>query len=70
MGEAYVKKKVSYTKQSNRRWKLNGLFNPPRSTLISHLKNSHGILWDLDSLSYEELLAIHDDDHNDKLGNL
>lgn len=49
---------------------LNGSTRPSRSFLISHLKSEHGIKWDLDKLSYEELLAIHDDDHVGKLGKL
>jgi hypothetical protein len=68
VGTANSKKKVSYVRQSNTRWSLNGLLSPSRATLISHLRNEHGILWDLESLSYAELLAIHDDDHNGRLG--
>ncbi len=57
-------------RRSNQKWYLNGSFSPSRSTLINHLKSEHGIEWDLDKLSYEELLAIHDDDHVGKLGKL
>ena len=49
---------------------LNGTTNPSRSFLISHLKSEHGIKWDLNKLSYADLLAIHDDDHVGKLGKL
>lgn len=66
------KKKVTYfyLRRSNQRWMLNGSTRPSRSFLISHLKSEHGIKWDLNKLTYEELLAIHDDDHVGKLGKL
>ena len=64
------KSNLLYLRRSNQRWSLNGSTRPSRNSLISHLKSEHGIEWDLNKLSYEELLAIHDDDHVGKLGKL
>lgn len=67
-----VKQAVSptYTRMSKTRWNLNGDYTPNREVLINHLMSEHCITVHLEELSYEELLAIHDDDHNGKLGRI
>lgn len=60
--------KPTYARQSSKRWNLDGDFSPSREKLAKHLKEEHNIDWDLSVLTYNELLAVHDDIHNGKLG--
>lgn len=53
-----------YKRKSKLRWSLNGSFSPNRKTLVEHIKEEHGIEINETMFSYEELLAIHDDLHN------
>lgn len=57
------KKVAPYKRTTSRRWTLDGMLYPTRESLIRHLKLGHGFSG-IDDLSYEELLSLHDDDHN------
>jgi hypothetical protein len=53
-----------YERKSKLRWSLNGSINPDRKMLAEHIKEEHDIDIDETLYSYGELLAIHDDLHN------
>ena len=44
------------------RWNVNGRWNPTVEAIQRHLLQSHGI--DPTGYSLEEMLALHDNDHN------
>ena len=44
------------------RWNVNGLWNPTVEVIQRHLLQSHGI--DPTGYSLEEMLTLHDNDHN------
>jgi len=44
------------------RWNVNGHWTPSAEEVQRHLRDAHGI--DPGSLGLEELLALHDNDHN------
>ena len=46
------------------RWNVNGRWNPTVEAIQRHLLQSHGI--DPTGYSLEEMLALHDNDHNQK----
>lgn len=57
----------SYRLRGNH-WSVDGDWNPPRTTVISHLRSpAHGYRiasnWRIESWSYEELRSLHDDLH-------
>jgi len=47
---------------SGPRWNVNGNWAPTTEELQSHLRNAHGI--DPGNLGLEDLLTLHDNDHN------
>jgi len=53
-----------YERRSKLRWSLNGSLNPDKKMLVEHIKEEHNIDIDETIYSYDELLAIHDDLHN------
>lgn len=57
----------SYRLRGNH-WSVDGDWNPPRTTVVSHLRSpSHGYRiasnWKIENWSYEELRSLHDDLH-------
>lgn len=67
MGQVGRKKKVTgiqYSRKTQKRWTLNGSLKPNRQTLINHLIYEHCMDREIERLTYPELLALHDDDHN------
>lgn len=44
------------------RWNVNGDWNPSIEEVQNHLRAAHGI--DPGNLNFEDLLALHDNDHN------
>lgn len=55
-------------KTINQRWSVNGNWNASRSYLIRHLMGSnHGYnREDLEAMTHDELIRLHDDDHEKK----
>lgn len=62
--KAPVAPQSRYERRSKLRWGLNGSINPDRKMLVEHIKEKHNIEIDDSLYSYDELLAIHDDLHN------
>lgn len=66
--------KQYYVAQTTRSWNIDDISLPPKSVLLYHLKHEvkHKAVkdWPLDDLSWYELMAIHKDSHNGKLGEL
>jgi len=62
-----------YKALTNRKFALNGDFNPSKTTLISHLRSGEHpevSSWPLEILSVEDLRSLHSDCHNNKIGQI
>ncbi|MDB5392402.1 MAG: hypothetical protein JWM11_8048, partial [Planctomycetaceae bacterium] len=62
----------SYRLRGNH-WSVDGDWNPPKSTVVSHLRSpihSYGLAsnWRIENWSYEELRSLHDDLHEREMG--
>lgn len=54
-------------------WNVDGDWNPPKSTVVSHLRSpihAYGLAahWQIENWSYEELRSLHDDLHEREMG--
>jgi hypothetical protein len=70
---ARVESTNSYRLRGNH-WSVDGDWNPPKATVVSHLRSpihAFGVAssWRIENWSYEELRSLHDDLHEREMGN-
>lgn len=63
----------SYRKAAKMEWSFDGIVRPSKTTILQHLRNGcphqgkHWQAWHLESWDAQQLYALHDDDHNDRV---